>query len=421
MGKYLKKFDTHSEYSTYINGQDAILPNVSYCVNNKDVHYNPNFSYTVKITYTIPSPSAFNEGHWDWENNEYIMDVEYTEYDLLLINDDVNFRKITINGVDQTTNTYHITESDTDSEIIAYIYMDTTIIPNNSFTGLFYVTGVEFGPQVLEIESVTISDNPLNEYSNGGAFAYCSLNNIVLNNVKKIGHCAFKVSTRVDIYDYIGYKINGSNSITAPTKTAIPLDLSKVIFIGEFAFCGLAIDGDFILNNNIVIYPNAFYSTLIHGTITFPSSYTSINLSIDKYLSYDSDTYIASSVLTNAIDGADVFHFTNNVDEIITFGNFNSQETNTVGILTIPTTVTSITGENVFFDYKNLISLPTTPPTLSNNALKNQKQWNSSTRTFDYIINWSNIYVPDSSVNAYKTASGWSDVASVIKPLSQLS
>ena len=43
MGKYLKKFDTHSEYSTYINGQDAILPNVSYCVNNKDVHYIPKY------------------------------------------------------------------------------------------------------------------------------------------------------------------------------------------------------------------------------------------------------------------------------------------------------------------------------------------------------------------------------------------
>lgn len=39
--KYLKWFDTHSEYQTYINGQDKILPNVSYCEDNNEVHYNP--------------------------------------------------------------------------------------------------------------------------------------------------------------------------------------------------------------------------------------------------------------------------------------------------------------------------------------------------------------------------------------------
>ena len=41
MGKYLTKFDTQSEYETYIGGQNAILPNVSYCEDQKGVHYNP--------------------------------------------------------------------------------------------------------------------------------------------------------------------------------------------------------------------------------------------------------------------------------------------------------------------------------------------------------------------------------------------
>ena len=42
MGKYLKLFETHSEYNTYINGNDKVLPNVSYCEDNNEVHYNPN-------------------------------------------------------------------------------------------------------------------------------------------------------------------------------------------------------------------------------------------------------------------------------------------------------------------------------------------------------------------------------------------
>ena len=31
MGKYLTLFENHSSYEEYIDGPDAILPNVSYC------------------------------------------------------------------------------------------------------------------------------------------------------------------------------------------------------------------------------------------------------------------------------------------------------------------------------------------------------------------------------------------------------
>ena len=38
--KYLKKFDTHSDYETFTGSTDFILPNVSYCVNEDEVHFN---------------------------------------------------------------------------------------------------------------------------------------------------------------------------------------------------------------------------------------------------------------------------------------------------------------------------------------------------------------------------------------------
>jgi hypothetical protein len=41
MSVYLKQFSTHQEYEQYINGSDAILPNVSVCTTEGDVHYNP--------------------------------------------------------------------------------------------------------------------------------------------------------------------------------------------------------------------------------------------------------------------------------------------------------------------------------------------------------------------------------------------
>ena len=55
MAIYLKKFDNHTQYENYINGSGAILPNVSICTTEGDVHYNPYVdpcaSEIVKTTY----------------------------------------------------------------------------------------------------------------------------------------------------------------------------------------------------------------------------------------------------------------------------------------------------------------------------------------------------------------------------------
>ena len=54
MAIYLKKFENHTQYENYINGSDAILPNVSICITEGDVHYNPIdpcASEKVKTTY----------------------------------------------------------------------------------------------------------------------------------------------------------------------------------------------------------------------------------------------------------------------------------------------------------------------------------------------------------------------------------
>ena len=41
MAIYLKKFDNHSQYEAFTATTEFILPNVSYCVQEDDVHYNP--------------------------------------------------------------------------------------------------------------------------------------------------------------------------------------------------------------------------------------------------------------------------------------------------------------------------------------------------------------------------------------------
>ena len=79
--------------------------------------------------------------------------------------------------------------------------------------------------------------------------------------------------------------------------------------------------------------------------------------------------------------------------------------TNLVNAPVIPSSVTSI-----FYTFKNCTSLKevtflhTTPITYSN--------------TLQGCSKLENIYVPDESVDAYKTATGWSEFASKFKPLS---
>jgi len=41
MAIYLKEFENHTQYENYINGSGAILPNVSICTTEGDVHYTP--------------------------------------------------------------------------------------------------------------------------------------------------------------------------------------------------------------------------------------------------------------------------------------------------------------------------------------------------------------------------------------------
>jgi hypothetical protein len=53
MGKYIKKFDTHSDYEDFIETEDFIKPNVSHCVQENEVHYNPFIETRVICVYNV--------------------------------------------------------------------------------------------------------------------------------------------------------------------------------------------------------------------------------------------------------------------------------------------------------------------------------------------------------------------------------
>lgn len=73
MKHYLKTFKTHSEYQTYINGNEALKPNVSYCKDINEVHYNP-FSYADEyLTFVALENGTFqfpNSINYSLDNGE---------------------------------------------------------------------------------------------------------------------------------------------------------------------------------------------------------------------------------------------------------------------------------------------------------------------------------------------------------------
>ena len=61
MGKYLKLFENHTQYDTFIRGGGVtpfVKPNVSYCTEENEVYYNP-FSWADEyLTFDIVTPGA---------------------------------------------------------------------------------------------------------------------------------------------------------------------------------------------------------------------------------------------------------------------------------------------------------------------------------------------------------------------------
>ena len=92
----------------------------------------------------------------------------------------------------------------------------------------------------------------------------------------------------------------------------------------------------------------------------------------------------------------------------LSFFNKSDNDLDNAILSDLPSTITSI-GRQCFFQCSQLVTFicrNTTPPTLDSGV-------------FESTNSALSIYVPDESVDAYKTATNWVNYASIIKPLSE--
>ena len=237
------------------------------------------------------------------------------------------------------------------------------------------------------LKSVTIS-NSVTSIGNS-AFNSCSgLTSIAIpDSVTSIGSSAFGYCTSLSSVT-IG---SGVTSISASvffgcrsiTSVTIP---DSVTSIGNYAFYDCTSIANVTIGSCVTTIGNSAFSSCSGLTsITIPDSVTSIGKDAFYYCTSIANVTIGSGVTT------------------IGNGAFNSCSGLTS--VTIPDSVTNI-GNSAFYDCRSLSSVTinaVTPPTLGSGAFYG---------IYDYII-----YVPAASLNAYKTADGWSTYADRIHPI----
>lgn len=138
--KYLKEFETHAEYEAYKNGQDYLTPNVSWCVDLDEVHFN---KYTPQPETRIVA--TFDVADTNNPTNIVGYDDRYDEYYTS------PFSEIEIDGVLQNEVIGYY-QFDTEGEhIVKYTLDDDTLVPQKTFYSCYNLTTISIPSGVTSI------------------------------------------------------------------------------------------------------------------------------------------------------------------------------------------------------------------------------------------------------------------------------
>ena len=365
------------------------------------------------------------------------VEISVPEYDYIDIKYVTSNKRIIDNSAKNSSwwasvvsNTY-----DTENNVGTLVIPKGSSIGNNAFQNVTGLLSIEIPDNMkgsvgsyafdgcTALKSITMSKNT----SSIGDYAFQNCKNLVADMVIPNGQRT--------VYQYTFYNCNKLTSITIP---------DSVTLIGRYAFqdchsltgvyitdiakwCAIEFyDNDsnplyyahnLYLNGELVtdlVIPNdvtsigkwAFYGCSSLTSIAIPDSVTSINNSAFQHCSNLTSVTIPDSV-TSIGDSA--FSYCRGLtsvtipDSVTSIGDEAFYNCSSLTSINIPDSVTLI-GQYAFRDCSSLTSIyckPTTPPTLC--------YWG-----FEHISSTAKIYVPTASVDAYKSASGWSSYASKI-------
>ena len=449
--KYLKKFENHASYEEA--RQNLILPNVSLCAQENEVHYNPiepplpnniiRYEASAKLAETSSNKSAglhTNAFNTTIKSHTFENGVGTIEF-----NDDVT----TIAGGGGGSPNYGAFGGCSNMTNIS-IPNSVTSITSIAFVGCTSLPVVD-NIRYADTYAIGAVDKTLTEYTikNGTkwigdyAFRYCSgLTSVTIpSSVTTIGNSAFSScsgltsvtipSSVTTIGNSAFSSCSGLTSVTIPNSvtsigdsafencsglTSVTIG-SGVTSIGRYAFSACGLTSIVIPDNVTSMGGEVFRGCSDLTSVTIGSGITSINTSnfwncysitnitIDSnntvYDSRNNCNAIIETATNTLIMGSNSTIIPNSVTSI-GYGAF--QDCSDLTSVTIPSSVTSIGGFPFIGSGRpSVITVEsTTPPTMTS-------LWETSGN--------STIYVPAESVETYKTASGWSTYASIIQAI----
>ena len=398
MGKYLKKFDTHSEYESYITSSDKILPNVSYCEDNNDVHYNPWTDPRVIAKFNVEDetePVALYGNDYGAIASELFSKVE------------IDGEEVSISDLDDIGGFY--TFETTGEHTVKYTLLDSEVIGDGAFNYCSNLTSITIPSGVTSIGEEAFS----------GCSGLTSIN--IPNSVTTIGESAFS-------------SCSGFTSITIPSSLTS-------IGVGAFYYCSglksMSVEsGNTVYDsrNNCNAIIETATNTLLYGckntiipnSVTsigyraffMCSSLTSINIpngvtSIDDG-AFDSCSSLTTIEMSNSVTSIGERSFYNctsltsiNISSSVTsIGNGAFQGCSGLTSMNIPSGVTSI-GFAVFAHCSGLTSI-TIPNSVTTIGIG----------TFQYCSGLTSITIPSSVTNigrgAFDECSNLASITSLV-------
>ena len=230
--KNLKLFDNHSKYDAYSNSVDYVLPNVSYCVEDKCLHYKKFVKNNyLKLKYNVTSTS---------EATQLIAESRLTDLEEIIIDG---------NSISPEKEYTFATAGEHD---VWFKFTDEAINYNGS--GSAYVSGFDSNQNIIEIIEIPTD---LLQLTNG-AFGGCGIikANLYTPNGKlqNISNGAFSnsISLKQIIFPNTVLNIAGSAfyGCNALTELNLPNSLKT---IGLDAFCNCTVLNELIIPNSVEI------------------------------------------------------------------------------------------------------------------------------------------------------------------------